>query len=200
MNNIKDINNEINNKIKKVFTGISTKDLKKNIKLLNYNIKNEYKQFGGLINLYILKELENICKLIEDPPVTSPPTTPPTTPLSYEEKVIKLFEFFNTKIKENENNKEIGYDKVSNKRKLLWLIDDLNELEIVNLTPSDPKDKAKKNDQIIIAIEKIYTFLTNQDVITSFEAQLLDSSYNDDEFKTYIDYFKQKISYLYNKT
>ena len=29
MNNIKDINNEINNKIKKVFTGISTKDLKK---------------------------------------------------------------------------------------------------------------------------------------------------------------------------
>ena len=197
MNNIKDINNEINNKIKKVFTGISTKDLKKNIKLLNYNIKNEYKQFGGLINLYILKELENICKLIEDPPVTSPPTTPPTTPLSYEEKVIKLFEFFNTKIKENENNKEIGYDKVSNKRKLLWLIDDLNELEIVNLTPSDPKDKAKKNDQIIIAIEKIYTFLTNQDVITSFEAQLLDSSYNDDEFKTYIDYFKQKISYLY---
>jgi hypothetical protein len=146
--NIYIINNEINNKIKKVFNGITTKDLKKNIKELNNKIKYDYKQIGGLVNLYILKELNYINDNIIKPP----------TPLNFEDASNKLLEYLNKDIEDKEEsgsqNEKIGYNKIKRK-KLLWLIDDLNTLEVKNLDLENNETITK----IKIIIKDIYNFL-----------------------------------------
>lgn len=182
---INKINDEINNKIKKAFSGISTKDLKKNIKELNNNIKHEYNQFGGLINLYILRELEIIHNIIN-------------ANLNEDIRVTNLFEYLNKEIKDKSDSSsgdEIGYNKIV-KRKLLWLLDDLNELEVKNLDIKDPK-KDLDNQKLRNYIKDIYNFLTNEDIKEKIKLKLEDLVYKENkEFEENINYLIIKFNYF----
>ena len=133
---LSDINEKINSKIKNAFVGETTKDLKNNIKELKIDINNEYKQFGGLINRYIINVFIQIIKIItknnklsdyfeNDILQNQVKTIIDSDPQTYEYEDNKhedLIVFFKNIIS------EIKYDKETDRTSLEWFLDDLDEL------------------------------------------------------------------------
>jgi hypothetical protein len=184
--NIDNINNEINTKIKKVFNGISTKDLKKNIKQLNNNIKYDYTQMGGLINLYIQNELKKIHDMINS--VSAAPLQPDAIAVSI------LQHLSQTVTDKSSGGDKIGYDKLTDRYVISWLIDDLNELVIddLNATNKSP-DEVKIIQEINKYIEDIHKFLHKNKSI--FENQIIKSQL-DKDFQNYFEKLILKFKYF----
>jgi hypothetical protein len=189
---ISEINNQINIKVQKAFSGISTKNLKNNIKELNNDIKKEYNQLGGLVNFYIENKFKQIVnKIAGDVPKNGVVDDVPSSNESdyvFQQSISELLVLFILTID------AVKYNKVTGKTYISWLNDDLEELIEENYK------------QFETYVNFIYKFINQPSIIEEIK-KLFESDYDDagpgnKQFKIDYNIFKKHIEFIfiYNKS